>query len=321
MRGAKTLLVALVLGLSLSGCSRPEPIRIATSAWAGVEVAELAARLGFYEKHGVSVQMVRFSAYSDSLTALRDGKVQAGMHTLDDVIRQAASGRDLRVVLVTDDSFGGDGLVARAGVDSLAKLRGLRVGAEIGTVGHYSLLKILERAGLTLEDITVVSIPAWEIREAFRAGAIDAGVTWEPYLTAAAQEIGGSVLVTSRDYPETIVTTMAFDATVAAKRPRDVRRVAAAYFEAFAYLREHPEEAHALMALAEGVGVAEFEAHLEGLRYLDLDANHVLFERGRLAALSRDIAEFLLRQGVTRSLPDTAVLLDGSFLPRSGDQR
>lgn len=321
MRGAKTLLVALVLGLSLSACSRPEPIRIAISAWAGVEVAELAARLGLYEKHWVSVQMIRFSAYSDSLTALRDGKVQAGMQTLDDVIRQAASGRDLREVLATDASYGGDGLVARAGVDSLAKLRGLRVGAEIGTVGHYSLLKILERAGLTLEDITVVSIPAWEIREAFRAGAIDAGVTWEPYLTVAAQEIGGSVLITSRDYPETIVTTMAFDAAVAAKRPGDVRRVAAAYFEAFAYLREHPEEAHALMALAEGVGVAEFEAHLEGLRYLDLDANHALFERGRLAALSRDIAEFLLRQGVIRSLPDAGGLLDGSFLPRPGTAR
>ncbi len=321
MRGAKILLMALFLGLSLSACSRPEPMRIAISAWAGVEVAELAARLGLYEKHGVSVQMIRFSVYSDALAALRDGKVQAGMQTLDDAIRQAAAGRNLRVILATDASFGGDGLVVRAGVDSLAKLRGLRVGAEIGTVGHYSLLKILERAGLTLEDITVVSIPAWEIREAFRAGTIDAGVTWEPYLTATAQEIGGSVLITSRDYPETIITTMAVDAAVAAKRPGDVRRVAAAYFEAFDYLRAHPEEAHALMALAEGVSEAEFAAHAEGLRYLDLDANRVLFERGRLAVLTRDIAEFLLRQGVIRSLPEAGALLDGSFLPRPGAAR
>jgi hypothetical protein len=113
MRGAQTLLLGLALGLALSTCSRPEPIRIAISAWAGVEVAELAARLGLYEKHGVPVQMVRFSAYSDSLAALRDGKVQAGMHTLDDVIRQAASGKDVRAILATDASFGGDGLVAR----------------------------------------------------------------------------------------------------------------------------------------------------------------------------------------------------------------
>lgn len=319
MRGAQTLLLALVLGLALSTCSRPTPLRIAISAWAGVEVAELAARLGLYEKHGVPVQMVRFSAYSDSLAALRDGKVQAGMHTLDDVIRQAASGKDVRVILATDASFGGDGLVARAGVRSLDQLRGLRVGVEVGTVGHYSLLKILERAGLTLDDITVVSIPAWEIREAFQAGTIDAGVTWEPYLTSTAQEIGGSVLITSRGYPETIITTLAFDAAVIRQRPEDVRRTAAAYFEAFAYLREHPREAYALMAQAEGVSPEEFAAHAEGLRYLDLNANMVLFGQGRLAALSRDIGAFLLRQGVIRSLPDAADILDGSFLPRPGN--
>lgn len=317
MRRFALFLACLALCAGLWTCSRPKPLRIAISAWAGVEVAELAAALGLYAKHGVEVRMVRFSTYSDSLAALRGGKVDAGMHTLDDVIRSTAAGRDARVVLVTDASFGGDGLVARKEIRTLADLKGRRVGVEVGTVGHYSLLQILKRAGLTLGDITVVSIPAWEIKEAFLAGTIDAGVTWEPYLSASAAEGGGRVLITSRDYPDTILTTMAFAAEVVRDRPGDVRRVLAAYFEAFDFLRAHPREADEIMAKAEGIGVEEFLEHAKGLRYLDLAANKRLFADGRLAALTADIGAFLRGAGLIRATPDPKVLLDGTLLPAS----
>ena len=67
------VVLLLLVSIGLSGCaSQKKPIRIAISAWAGVEPAELAAQLGYYEKYGVDVEIVRFSAYSDSLEALRD---------------------------------------------------------------------------------------------------------------------------------------------------------------------------------------------------------------------------------------------------------
>ncbi|MBK8420046.1 hypothetical protein [Candidatus Villigracilis saccharophilus] len=45
------------------------------------------------------------------------------------------------------------------------------------------------------------------------------------------------MLITSREYPETIVTTMAFDAAVLAERPEDVQKVVAAYFDAVDYIK------------------------------------------------------------------------------------
>ena len=70
------VILLLLASIGLSGCaSQKKPIRIAISAWAGVEPAELAAQLGYYEKYGVDVELVRFSAYSDSLEALRDENV------------------------------------------------------------------------------------------------------------------------------------------------------------------------------------------------------------------------------------------------------
>lgn len=322
MKKTSLLLSLLLTAFLLASCAAPKPpIRIAISAWAGVEPAELAAQLGYYEKRGVEVEMVRFSAYSDSIAALVDGKVDAGMHTLDDAIRYFSTGRDVRVVLLTDYSFGGDGLVARPGLESLADLRGAKIGVEVGTVGHLSLLKILEAGGLTINDVTIVSIPAWEIQQSMLDGRVDAGVTWEPYLTSTAEMMGGRVLITSRDYPETIITSMTFDADAIAERPDDVQKVVAAYFDALEYIKQNPQDAYQRMGQAEDVSAAEFESHVAGIRYLDLAANLDLFGaegRGRAHDQTDTIARFLFEQGVIQFQPAADQLIEPRFVREMG---
>jgi len=302
----------------MGGCStQKESIRIAISAWAGVEPLEIAKELGYFEKQGVDVEVIRFSAYSDSLAALRDGNVDAGMHTLDDSVRTMSIGKDVHVVLLTDYSFGGDGLVARNGIDSLSDLRGTKIGVELGTVGHLSVLKILEMADIRIDEVTLVSIPAWEIQQAMVDGKIDAGVTWEPYLTSTAELINGHVLITSRDYPETIITTMTFDASTVESRPKDVQKVVAAYFDAVDYIKTNPQDAYAIMAKAEGISTEEFASHVEGIKYLDLNNNVELFgsdSNGRIYTTTQQISQLLADNNVTRNLPDVHKMLDPQFL-------
>lgn len=318
------LLTIIILILAQSGTAcviqqEKKPIRIAISNWAGAEPLDLADQLGYFKKHGVEVKILRFSVYSDSIEALIDGKVDAGMQTLDDAIRSLSEGGNVRVVLLTDYSFGSDGLVARPGIESLADLHGTRIGVETGTVGHFSLLKILEAAELTSDDITIVSIPTWEIQEAMLDGKIDAGVTWEPYLTRTVETTHGKVLITSREYPETIITTMAFDATVLAERPEDVQKVVAAYFDAVDYIKVNAQDAYLRMGQTEGISATEFESQARGLRYLDLKANAELFRdqagtTGRAYDQTRAIAQFLFYQGIISVLPDVNQLLVPRFI-------
>ena len=314
------ILTILILTLAQSGMAcvpQKQPISIAISSWAGVEPLELAAQLGYFEKYGVEVKLVRFSVYSDSIEALIDGKVDAGMHTLDDAIRYYAGGRDVRVVLLTDYSFGNDGLVARPGIDSLTDLRGARIGVETETVGHLSLLKILEAGKLAEDDVTIINIPTWEIEQSMLNGIVDAGVTWEPYLTRTARETGGKVLITSREYPETIITTMTFDAAIVKRRPKDVQNIVAAYFDAVDYIKENPQDAYQRMGQAEGISAMEFEKQAAGIQYLHLADNLTLLdEQSEVHAYGQadTIAQFLFDQGIIQSIPDIHQLLTPLFI-------
>jgi len=322
MKATNRTLFMIVLSVFLLGgmaaCSKPkEPIKIGISAWAGVEPAELAYRKGFYEQRGVAVEMVRFSAYTDSIKAFREGRVDADMQTFDDAIRLFTAGRKIKVVLFTDYSYGGDGIVAKAGINSVADLKGKTVGVEIGTVSHLSLLKAMETVGLQEDDITIVSIPAWEIKKNFLAGKIDAGATWEPYLTSSAEEGGGQVIITSRDYPKAIVTTMALSDELIAKRRDDVQKIVSAYFDAVQFIKEHPHEAYTIMGQAEGISAEKFAQYVEGIRYIDLAGNKAAFgtaQDGELYSIGRELGAFLYKKRVIKSQPHIDDLLDGSFV-------
>jgi len=318
VRKSIVLISIIFITLSCFSCQRQkEPIKIGISAWAGVEPAELAAQKGFYQQRGVSVQMVRFSAYTDSIEAFRKGRVDADMQTLDDAIRLFAEGKKMKVILFTDYSFGGDGIVAKAGIESVSDLKGKVIGVEIGTVGHFFLLKVLESAGLKEEEITIISIPAWKIKEAFLKGKIDAGVTWEPYLTSTAKEGGGKVIITSKNFPKMIVTTMVVSEKLFKERPKDVQNIILAYFDALNFIQKHPMDSYAIMANAEGISVEEFIDHLQGIQYIDIKGNKNAFGKnkdGELYQVARQLAKFLYEKGVIKNLPKVDNLLDGKFI-------
>jgi sulfonate transport system substrate-binding protein len=88
------------------------------------------------------------------------------------------------------------GLVARPGIkaDSIADLRGKRIGYLRTSNYHYYLLRLLERSGMTISDIDAVSLNRDTLPTAFSSGHIDAWVT-QAHETAIAQRRYGGHLI------------------------------------------------------------------------------------------------------------------------------
>lgn len=193
--------------VALAGCApRPEPLRVGAQVFPGYELLFLARALGQLPEQ--QVRLIEMPSASASLRALASGALEGACLTLDEVLSARDRGLALTAVLVLDQSMGADALVARPGLDTLAALRGRRIGVEQTAVGAVMLDAALQQAGLAPADVRLVALSVDEHEAAFVAGRVDALVTYEPTL-GRLKEVGATVLFSSRQVPGRVLDVLA----------------------------------------------------------------------------------------------------------------
>ncbi|RZK00693.1 MAG: aliphatic sulfonate ABC transporter substrate-binding protein [Novosphingobium sp.] len=88
---------------------------------------------------------------------------------------------------------------AQSSVRSLEDLRGKAIATGKGSIGHYLVLRVLDRAGWTTDDVKLVFLSPSDAAAALAAGSVAAWSTWVPYVPLALAQ-GGRVVVDGRDY-------------------------------------------------------------------------------------------------------------------------
>lgn len=324
------LMMALLLAFTVvSGCSSKEtaskaagggdqPIKLALSPWPGWFVWYLVKEKGFFEKNGVKVDLVWFPVYSDSLSALASGKVDANSQTLSDTLAPASKGIPLKAVLVNDNSNGGDGVVVKPNINSLQELKGKKVATELGTVDHLLMLTALEKAGLAEKDVSYTNMTVNDAGPAFISGNLDGAVLWEPFLSKAIQEGKGKLLFSSKDTPGLIPDLLVFKEEITKNRPEDVKKILNAWFDALDYWKANPEESLQIMAKAAETPVDEYKAGVDSVKIFQLEDNVKAFQKGdtysSLHYTSQKTAEFLKGLEMLTTIPKAESFLDGHFV-------
>ncbi|OPH60318.1 aliphatic sulfonate ABC transporter substrate-binding protein [Paenibacillus ferrarius] len=324
------LMMAVLLTFTVvSGCTSKEaastksgdsgePIKLALSPWPGWFVWYLVKEKGFFEKNGVKVDLVWFPVYSDSLSALASGKVDANSQTLSDTLAPASKGIKLKAVLVNDNSNGGDGVVVKPSINSLKDLKGKKVATELGTVDHLLMLTALEKAGLGEKDVAYTNMTVNDAGPAFISGNLDAAVLWEPFLSKAIQEGKGKLLFSSKDTPGLIPDLLVFKEEITRNRPDDVKKILNAWFDALDYWKANPEESLKIMAKAAETPVDEYKAGVDSVKIFQLEDNVKAFQKGdsyeSLPFTSQKTAEFLKGLDMLTSIPNADSFLDGHFV-------
>ncbi|WP_438448759.1 ABC transporter substrate-binding protein [Gorillibacterium sp. sgz5001074] len=340
MRKTAVWMLCLLLSITtvLAGCGKSEtasgnssskgkdtPIKLALSPWPGWFVWYLVKEKGFFEKNGVNVELVWFPVYSDSLSALATGKVDANSQTLSDTLAPASKGIKLKAVLVNDNSAGGDGIVAKPSIGSVKELKGKKVATELGTVDHLLMLTGLDKNGLKEKDVNYVNMTVNDAGPAFIAGNLDAAVLWEPFLSKAIQEGKGKLLFSSKDTPGLIPDLLVFREEVTSNRPDDVKKILNAWFDALAYWKENPEESLKIMAKAAETPVDEYKAGVDSVKIFQLEDNLNAFKKGEdftsLLYTGQKTAEFLKGLDMLTSLPKLEDVVDGHFIEELAKER
>jgi len=314
-------LLAAGLGLPLgalpllAGCARPEPlVRVASAVWVGYEGLFLARERGYFD--AAHLRLIELPSSTANLMALASGEVEAATLTLDELLIAREGQLDLRVILVFDDSAGADALMVRPTIQTLAQLRGQRIGVEDTALGALMLAQLLATAQLQPTEVIKVSVTSDHHVAAYAAGQVDAVVCFEPYVTQLAN-LGAQRLLDSSQFPELIVDLLVARTDALAASPNQFRQLVAGYFRALDFLAGSPAQAAILMAPRMAISPGEVQQALKGVRLMDLAANHALLSGSapQLPVLARKVGTFMAQASLLRATPALEGLINPDCLP------
>jgi len=168
----------------------------------------IAKEKGFFKEEGINLDIKWFDASNPVNVAVASNNLDAGAVGLTaDLYNMIAAGQKVTIVSDKGKEKKGYNPIAAVTVhkDSTIKdikdLKGKKVGVTtIGSSGHYSIGRILENHGLTLEDIQLVPMNTTQgLAEALKGKQLDAAVLNSTNINAAIKDGYGKVLVNVGD--------------------------------------------------------------------------------------------------------------------------
>jgi NitT/TauT family transport system substrate-binding protein len=279
----KSTVCALLLSWLGTVAQAAEPLKIGYSDWPGFVAWEVAIEKNWFEEAGVDVEFEWFD-YVASMDAFAAGKLDAVGITNGDTLVLGASGAQGIMFMVTDYSNGNDMIVARQGINTVADLKGKKVGVEVGFVSHLLLLDALERAGLSEKDVELVNVPTNETPQVLASGDVDAIVAWQPSSGQALTQVPGSTAIaTSKDAPGLIYDMFIVSPGSLAERKSDWEKVVKVWYRVVDYLNDPKTQPEAISIMAARVGLApeQYKPLLAGTKILTLEESKAVMTKAK----------------------------------------
>jgi NitT/TauT family transport system substrate-binding protein len=219
-------------------------------------------------------------------------------------------------VLVFDVSDGADALLVRPGIDSLAALKGRRIGVEQSAVGGLLLREALDRAGLQMDDVRPVAVTSGEHLRAWDGGQIDAVVSFEPYVSQLERR-GARRLFDSHAIPGGILDVLAVNHAAFKTSPQALRRLVQAHFDMRQRWLTQPAELTEVIAARLDLPREQLAQAFTGLLLPDLADNHSWLAGAtpRLVGAARKLATGMLSSRLINAEPAFDNLASARFLP------
>jgi NitT/TauT family transport system substrate-binding protein len=305
-----------------SASSKVQPIRIAFSTWNGYIGIVIGVKEGLFKKAGVDVKYTVVEDPVQRFNALKAGSLDAIATTPDTFSRTTAQGIKTVQVLGLDASVGGDGIVAENSVNSVADLKGMKVGVSPGSTSQWFLAYVLDQEGMSLKDVEQVDMTSGDAGSAFATGKIPAAVTWEPWLSKAEKNPDGHVVVSTEKYPNIITDQVAFDPGFLKQHPDSVRAFVKGYLDAVDLLKSDPDKALKDVTDFLGQSPDEIKATMKTVPIWGLEESRKYYGTKDAPGPIYDIfdksAKFWQDTGEIKTMPDAKTAIDPSFIAQAG---
>ena len=186
-------------------------------------------------------------------------------------------------------------------------------------MGHFFLLQVLNEAGLSSDDITIINADAPTAATAYQAGNVDIASSYAPFLSQANEaQADGRIIYDSSKLPSAITDFYTFSTDYINTNPEAVQAFVDGIAKALGFIETNRSEAVAIAAAGLEVTPEALDADLAGIGLPNVETNIEM-----LTDASSDIyilnslnamGDFLLDQGQIKAVPDMAEYIDPSFV-------
>lgn len=247
----KLMVMAAAAVVAISGAARAadvDNIRMGYIAdYFGTSVAAIATKEGLWAKHGLNADLKVFTNGPIQVQALNAGSLDFA-YIGPGALWLPASGQ-AKVIAINALGYT-DRVIAQPGINSMADLKGKKVGVPEGTSGDMLLRLALKKAGMKREDINVIPMDPSTVVTAFASGQIDAAGIWYPFVDVIKKRIPNLKELSSNEdfFPDIAFPSSFIVSDAKSKDVEVIKKVNAVIKDAIDFRRNNPEKAVAITA-------------------------------------------------------------------------
>lgn len=292
------------------------PIKIGVVIYPGDGIFYVAQEKGLFKKYGVNVELVSILP-DNAAQLLASNEIQMLYLTTDFLPILADSGVEAKEVFAPSMSYGADGMVVTKNIQKISDLKGKDIYLGYGFPSHFLFRYVAAQNGLKPENFKLVNLGPEDVGSSFVGGKISAGMTWEPWLSKAAERKDGKVLFSSKDYPGIIADAVIARTDTIQNRRADVENIMRASFDAIEWWEKNPMEGNAITAKALQLSPEEFAPQRDTIKLLTLQDNLAKFDKSKplnLYSLVDQASDIYRQDGVIKSAVSGDSVIDSSLL-------
>ncbi|MDR0881448.1 MAG: aliphatic sulfonate ABC transporter substrate-binding protein [Candidatus Adiutrix sp.] len=260
-----SLAALLTLGALLSPAASAAPardegavLRIGAQPFPLYSSIYVAKNLGFLDEElaaiGAKYVWTEFNSGPLVNEAVAAGTQDIGFMADQPAIVAKASGQKIQII--SNVAYGEKALALLVPKDSpitaVAQLKGKKIALVVGSYAQHLLILLLEKAGLTVDDIELVNLPSSDQPGALTGGQVDAIVVWEQYISQLESSGLARVVADGTGLKKGNMVTYAVE-EYAQKHPLVIEAYIKAGRRASDFIAAKPKEA--AKAIAENFGV------------------------------------------------------------------